>query len=367
MAKAIFSGQINLKSMLAGLLENNYLYILKNLKVLNPFKSASNNQVLEMGKRIGGVVFDIAAALVGAAAAKVLSVLKATKVGSKIASTLSKAKCKIKTKTIGKITKKTYCFAAGTPVLLVDGMKPIEEMRKGDWVWSTDPGSGELEEKQVEEVFVNETNEIVHVRYGDEDITATTTHPFYTPDRGWVKAVDLRAGDRLQLVNGEYVTVEQVQHEILESPIKVYNFEVQDNHTYYVGDGDDTVLVHNACGKEIHHFLTNKSKKYTKQFMDREPLYTLCFFKDKKKELAYLGSHSGRDEDKVAAVGLTPAFGDGYTCFEEASLVLVCRKLYRAPLVEEGFVDKAIVEDCYPERDFHDLYIGEIVKVLVAE
>lgn len=63
-----------------------------------------------------------------------------------------------------------------------------------------------------------------------------------------MKAVDLRASDRLLLVNGEYVTVEQVQHEILESPIKVYNFEVQDNHTYYVGDSDnDTVLVHNAC------------------------------------------------------------------------------------------------------------------------
>lgn len=110
-----------------------------------------------------------------------------------------------------------------------------------------------------------------------------------------------------------------------------------------------------------------RPQRYTKQFLDREPLYTLCFFKDKKKELAYLGSHSGRDEDKVATVGLTPAFGDGYTYFEEASLVLVCRKLYRAPLVEEGFVDKAVVEDCYPERDFHDLYIGEIVKVLAAE
>ena len=195
-----------------------------------------------MGKHIGGIVYDIAAAMVGAAAAKVLSVLKTTKIGSKIASTLSKAKCKIKTKTIGKITGKTYCFTAGTPVLLPDGMKPIEEIRKGDWVWSVAPETGDPELKQVEDVFVNETDEIVHVRYGDTEIDATPTHPFYTPDRGWVSAVNLRAGDRLQLVNGEYVTVEQVQHEILESPVKVYNFEVQDNHTYYVG-----VLVHNRC------------------------------------------------------------------------------------------------------------------------
>ena len=133
-------------------------------------------------------------------------------------------------------------------MLLPDGMKPIEEIRKGDWVWSVAPETGDPELKQVEDVFVNETDEIVHVRYGDTEIDATPNHPFYIPDRGWVSAVNLRAGDRLQLVNGEYVTVEQVQHEILESPVTVYNFRVADNHTYYVG-GTYAVLVHNmSCG-----------------------------------------------------------------------------------------------------------------------
>ncbi|MBQ8621568.1 MAG: flavin reductase family protein [Oscillospiraceae bacterium] len=110
-----------------------------------------------------------------------------------------------------------------------------------------------------------------------------------------------------------------------------------------------------------------RPQRYTKEFVDREDLYTLCFFPGYKKELAYLGSHSGRDEDKVAKMGLTPVFGEGYTYFQEASLVLVCRKLYRAPLVEEGFIDKAVMNQCYPEKDFHDLYVGEIVKVLAAE
>ena len=66
----------------------------------------------------------------------------------------------------------------------------------------------------------------------------------------------------------------------------------------------------------------------------------------------------------MAKTGLTPAFGEGYTYFEEASLVLVCRKLYQAPVLEEGFLAKAVLEDCYPQRDFHDLYVGEIIKVL---
>ncbi len=108
-----------------------------------------------------------------------------------------------------------------------------------------------------------------------------------------------------------------------------------------------------------------RPQRYTKEFVDREPLYTLCFFPEEyRKALGYLGSHSGRDEDKVAKVGLTPVFGDGYTYFAEAELVLVCRKLYRAPLVEDGFVDKGIVADCYPKKDFHDMYIGQITEVL---
>ena len=110
-----------------------------------------------------------------------------------------------------------------------------------------------------------------------------------------------------------------------------------------------------------------RPQRYTKEFVDREDLYTLCFFDGRKKELGYLGSHSGRDEDKVAKVGLTPVFGEGYTYFAEAKLVLVCRKLYRAPLKEEYFLDKEIMEKNYPNRDFHDLYVGKIEKILVSE
>lgn len=78
--------------------------------------------------------------------------------------------------------------------------------------------------------------------------------------------------------------------------------------------------------------------------------------------MAYLGTHSGRDEDKVSRAGLTPVFGADCTWFEEAKLVLVCRKLYHAPLLEKGFTDFKIVEQNYPERDFHEMYIGEIVE-----
>lgn len=111
-----------------------------------------------------------------------------------------------------------------------------------------------------------------------------------------------------------------------------------------------------------------RPQRYTKQFVDREELYTLCFFPEEYHQaLALLGTRSGRDGDKVAAAGLTPVFEDGYTYFAEAELVLVCRKLYRAPILEEGFLDREVLEDCYPQRDFHDMYVGEIRRVLVRD
>lgn len=111
-----------------------------------------------------------------------------------------------------------------------------------------------------------------------------------------------------------------------------------------------------------------RPQRYTKEFIDREDHFTLsAFAPEYKRALGYLGSHSGRDGDKIAEAGLTPAFVDDTTYLAEANLVLVCRKLYHGDLTEQGFVDPRIVEENYPERDFHTMYVGEIEKVLVAE
>lgn len=93
---------------------------------------------------------------------------------------------------------------------------------------------------------MNETSELIHVCVNGEEIITTPGHPFYSPVKGWTVACKLRAGDILVLQSGKYVVVEKIQHEILESPVKVYNFEVEDFHTYYVGES--AVLVHNVCG-----------------------------------------------------------------------------------------------------------------------
>ena len=139
------------------------------------------------------------------------------------------------------------CFVAGTPVLTSAGYVLIEDIEVGDKVWSENPETGEKELKEVVQAFVNETDELVHIHVNGEEIITTPEHPFYVPKKGWVGAIDLRAGNILVLQSGEYVVVELVQHEILESPITVYNFEVEDFHTYYVGTNG--ILVHNMCKK----------------------------------------------------------------------------------------------------------------------
>ena len=110
-----------------------------------------------------------------------------------------------------------------------------------------------------------------------------------------------------------------------------------------------------------------RPQRYTKQFIDRAEIYTLSFFDGRKKELAYLGSHSGRDGDKVAAAGLTPVFDGECTYFAEAKLVLVCRKLYRQSMTPDCFVDGSLDGKWYPQRDYHDMYIAEIVEAYRGE
>ena len=61
--------------------------------------------------------------------------------------------------------------------------------------------------------------------------------------RGWVAAGDLNEGDEVYLIDGTTAFVTGAVIERLAEPIRVYNLEVEDIHTYFVGD--NSVLVHN--------------------------------------------------------------------------------------------------------------------------
>lgn len=110
-----------------------------------------------------------------------------------------------------------------------------------------------------------------------------------------------------------------------------------------------------------------RPQRYTFEFMEANGFYTMSFFDEKYRDaLKLCGTKSGRDIDKVAQTGLTPAFAeDGIPYFEEAKLVLVCKKLYAQSLNQESIVDGEAVDKWY-DNDFHKMYISEIVKVLAV-
>lgn len=107
-----------------------------------------------------------------------------------------------------------------------------------------------------------------------------------------------------------------------------------------------------------------RPQRYTKQFVDEQEYFTLSFLPEQyRQELAYCGRVSGRNEDKIAHCGFTMEMAEcGAPYFAEAELVLVCRKLYCQRMQSEFFLDGSVEEKCYPQRDYHDMYIAEIVE-----
>lgn len=108
-----------------------------------------------------------------------------------------------------------------------------------------------------------------------------------------------------------------------------------------------------------------RPQRHTRGFLDRHDAFTMSFFpQGYRQALEYCGAHSGRDVDKAKATGLTPAGEAGMTWFAEARLVLQCRKLYFHDLDPVHFLDPAIREH-YLQNDFHRMYIGEVIKILM--
>jgi flavin reductase (DIM6/NTAB) family NADH-FMN oxidoreductase RutF len=108
--------------------------------------------------------------------------------------------------------------------------------------------------------------------------------------------------------------------------------------------------------------------RYTYEFMEKNKRFTLSFFEETyRKALNICGTKSGRSVDKVAQAGLTAfEIQPGAVAFKEARLVLVCDKLYTQDLDPERFLDHSI-ETHYPEKDYHRMYIGEIIGAYSPE
>ena len=107
-----------------------------------------------------------------------------------------------------------------------------------------------------------------------------------------------------------------------------------------------------------------KKNRYTHDFLEKNDWFTISFFPwSCRKALGYLGSRSGRDEDKVAAAGLTPVYLENAVTFKEARATLLCRKMYSHDF-DLAAVPGDVKQAYYETEPAHTIYIGEVVEIL---
>lgn len=110
-----------------------------------------------------------------------------------------------------------------------------------------------------------------------------------------------------------------------------------------------------------------RPQRYTKQFVDQSEAFTLSFFEDHHKELSYLGTKSGKDEDKIAHVNFHITEIENLPTFEEAKDVFLIKKLYVGKFEKDNFLYSDLYDKNYPNHDLHYIYIGEITGVYSHE
>ena len=171
-----------------------------------------------------------------------------------------KAFCKSIDKIIGKASLGKVCvfacFPAGTKINTAGGLKNIEEIKTGDKVWSYNELTGETGFQEIVRTMVREIDHTVELYTEEEIIETTVEHPFLT-DNGWKDAADLQTVDKIRSRNEEDIEIKDVKFSY--RPRKVYNFEVSNWHTYFVGAL--AWLVHNA-EKCISKIFKISRKKY---------------------------------------------------------------------------------------------------------
>lgn len=108
-----------------------------------------------------------------------------------------------------------------------------------------------------------------------------------------------------------------------------------------------------------------RPQRYTYGLMESEQYFSLSFLPEERHDAAaFCGAKSGRDVNKVKETGLTAVKDREAPYFAEAELVFICRKLYAQDFDPACFVDKELDGKNYPKKDYHRMYIGEIVAVL---
>jgi len=108
-----------------------------------------------------------------------------------------------------------------------------------------------------------------------------------------------------------------------------------------------------------------RDSRYTKTFLDTSDTFSLCFFPEGFEDMyRYMGTVSGRDEDKTAHCNLTVAYEGDTPYYAEAETVIICRKQGAVRMPAETMSD-TVNQKWYTSKDYHTMYTGIIESYMV--
>jgi flavin reductase (DIM6/NTAB) family NADH-FMN oxidoreductase RutF len=147
--------------------------------------------------------------------------------------------------------------------------------------------------------------------------------------------------------------------------------------------GKDWMLVSAACEEKVNTMTASwgsmgvlwgkevctvfiRPQRYTHEFIEGGDRMTLTWFGEEMRDkLAFCGAKSGREVDKIAECGFTAVTdGDGAIYYSEATRVMKLKKLYAEEIKPEYSLDSELFEFHYPSKDYHTMYICEILEIL---
>lgn len=140
------------------------------------------------------------------------------------------------------------CFIAGTLITTIDCFKNIENIAVGDIVISYNEQTHLNEYSKVLQTMIHDVREKLYTLYVEgESLEVTGIHRFYikrNDEISWTAAQDLRVKDLVKFADGSWHKISAIGSKVRTTT--VYNFEVSDNHNYYVGRNQ--ILAHNKGG-----------------------------------------------------------------------------------------------------------------------
>jgi hypothetical protein len=145
------------------------------------------------------------------------------------------------------------CFTGDTLIAIEGGFVRFDEINIGTPVWAYNYNMGETALKEVINLLISSSTEIISLETANGEVIKTTAyHPFYVDGKDWVRAGDLSIGDKISTLDGGTITIVGISSERFAEPVVVYNLTVADFHTYFVGSTG--ILVHNDKGLIILNY-----------------------------------------------------------------------------------------------------------------